>query len=423
MSDAEIEPGSRSDGKAERSPAPRPAGALTVPAFRHLWLNNALYMIVVNAQRFTFGWFVLDGLGRDEFWQGLVTFALGIPLALLILQAGTWADRYNRKTLLIVGQVASFAVLAVTTGLVMADRMIITWLLLLALAFGAAQAIGQPVRSSLIPALVSPEQLFNAIAVNAIAMTLSIISGPVLFQIIGNAFGFAGAFGTQAGFLAVGLLALIPLRVPLNKVRDDPGSVSAQVKEAVGHIRGKPQVAKLFLLLMVASMTVNPAVMVTLQAFVKEDLGGDGGDVAPLLAAMGLGIAITSAIIMRKGNMARKGALFQRAMMAGSTLVFFMGLAPSYRYLIPLTFLMGLAGGFYINMNQGLIQANTPEHLMGRVMAIFTLVQLGFMPIGALILGIVGSQIGLGTTISVAGIVALVTVVHTYVTDGQLRTL
>jgi MFS family permease len=402
----------------------RPPGALTVPAFRYLWFNNALYAIVINAQRFTFGWFVLDGLGRDEFWQGLVTFALGIPLALLVLHAGAWADRYDRKRLLVIGQVGSLVTMLITAILVATDALTLELVLALAIGFGAAQAIGQPVRSSLVPALVSPEQLFNAIAVNAIAMTLSMILGPVMFQVIGDAFGFEGAFGIQAGLLAVGFVALIPLRVPPTEASStEPGSVFSQVREAFVHIRGDRAVAKLFLLLTVASVTVNPSVMVTLQAFVQQDLGGDGGDVAPVLAMMGLGIAISSAVIMRKGNMARKGALFQRAMMTGSTMVFLMGRVPSLGYLIPLGFVMGLAGGFYINMNQGLIQANTPDRLMGRVMAIFTLVQLGFVPIGALILGSVARVIGLGNTISAAGLVALAFVVYTYVTDEHLRTL
>ena len=170
-------------------------------------------------------------------------------------------------------------------------------------------------------------------------------------------------------------------------------------------------------------MTVNPAVMVTLQAFVKHDLDRDGGAVAPLLATMGLGIAISSAIIMRKGNMARKGALFQRAMMTGSAMVFLMGRVPSFEYLFFLTFVMGLAGGFYINMNQGLIQSNTPDELMGRVMAMFTLLQLGIMPIGALILGTVATQIGLGNAMSAAGLVAFCFVAYTYFSDENLRTL
>jgi predicted MFS family arabinose efflux permease len=406
------------------TPNERPPGALTVPAFRYLWLNNLLYAIVVNAQRFTFGWFVLDGLGRDEFWQGLVTFALGIPLAALVLHAGAWADTYDRKRLLVFGQLGSFAAMFATAVLVATDSLTLPLVLGLAVAFGAAQAIGQPVRSSLVPALVSPAQLFNAIAVNAIAMTLSMILGPVLFQVIGNEFGFEGAFGIQAALLAVGLLALIPLRVPPTEASESTaGSVWSQVSEAFAHIRGDRAVAKLFMLLTVASLTVNPSVMVTLQAFVQQDLGGDGGDVAPILAVMGVGIAISSVIIMRKGNMARKGALFQRAMMVGSTMVFLMGRVPSIEYLIPLAFVMGLAGGFYINMNQGLIQANTPDRLMGRVMAIFTLVQLGFVPIGALLLGSVASVIGLPATISAAGLVAFSVVAYTYLTDSHLRTL
>lgn len=401
----------------------RPPGALTVPAFRYLWLNNALYFIVANAQRFTFGWLVLDGLGRDEFWQGLVTFALGIPLALLVLPAGAWADRYSRKRLLVIGQIGSMATMAVATVLVATDAMTVSLLLVLAVAFGSAQAISQPVRSSLIPALVSPEQLFNAIAINAIAMTLSMIGGPVLFQLVGDRFGFEGAFGFQAALLLLGLAALLPMHVPPTEASTDTGSLRSQVSQAIGHIRADRAVAKLFLLLTVASFTVNPAVMVTLQAFVQQDLGGDGGDVAPVLAVMGIGMAVSSAVIMRKGNMARKGALFQRAMMVGSTMVVLMGQVPSFGYLIPLALVMGLAGGFYINMNQGLIQGKTPDHLMGRVMAIFTLVQVGFMPIGALALGALGSAVGLSTAVSVAGAVALVTVVYNYVTDTHLRTL
>ena len=52
--------------------------------------------------------------------------------------------------------------------------------------------------------------------------------------------------------------------------------------------------------------------------------------------------------------------------------------------MLVLAFLMGLAGGFFINMNQGLVQANTPQALMGRVMGLYTLVTVGLMPFGAL---------------------------------------
>ncbi len=192
-------------------------------------------------------------------------------------------------------------------------------------------------------------------------------------------------------------------------------SVLRQAGEALRHVLADPSLKKLFLLLTVAGLTVNPAVMVTLQAFVKEELGREAGDAAPLLALMGVGIAISSVVVMRKGDMANKGAAFQRALMTGSSMTFLMGRVTEYWMLLPLVLLMGLAGGFYINMNQGLIQANTPQRLMGRVMALYTLIQVGLLPIGSLIIGLVASSIGIGTTISIAAAICLVTGVIVYV--------
>ena len=71
--------------------------ALAVRPFRYLWLNNVTFFLVTNAQRFVFGWLVLDGLQRDEGIQGLVVFTLGAPAAFLVLQAGAWADRWDRR--------------------------------------------------------------------------------------------------------------------------------------------------------------------------------------------------------------------------------------------------------------------------------------------------------------------------------------
>lgn len=421
---------------AQRSdPEPRPANALTVAPFRLLWFNNVFYFLVVNAQRFVFGWFVLDGLDGNESDQAVAVFALGVPSIFIVLHAGVWADRHDRRRLLIASQAGSLAAIVAFAVLLELGRASFTWVLVIAVAAGAAAAVGQPVRSALVPALVPRLQLFSAIAVTALAMTLSMILGPVLSEAVGDAFGFAAAFWFLAGLLVIGLAFLIPLRVPDHEAHDGTAGVAGrgpslagdsvlrQAGEALRHVLADPSLKKLFLLLTVAGLTVNPAVMVTLQAFVKEELGREAGDAAPLLALMGVGIAISSVVVMRKGDMANKGAAFQRALMTGSTMTVLMGRVTEYWMLLPLVLLMGLAGGFYINMNQGLIQANTPQRLMGRVMALYTLIQVGLLPIGSLIIGLVASSIGIGTTISIAAAICLVTGVIVYVSDADFRKL
>ena len=397
-------------------------------SFRLLWLNNIGYFIVSNAQRFLYGWFVLDGLDGGEREQGLIVFALGIPALFLVLHAGVWADRVDRRALLMGTQLATSVVMIVTAVLIGQGRAGFGWLLASAVLAGATVTVGQPVRASLIPALVPPDKLYGAIALNALAMTTSMILGPVMVERVGERFGFEGGFWFLALLLVIGLVFLVGMRVPEHDTltgedTDDAPrrSVLSEIREATDHVRADRSLRALFVLLTVAGMTVNPSVMVTLQAFIKEELGRDGGDAAPPFALMGLGIAISSMVVLRRGNMPNKGSKFQFAMMTGAAMTFLMGRTTDYWQLFPLTFVMGLAGGWYINMNQGLIQANTPQRIMGRVMALFTLVQIGILPIGALTLGVVAGRLGIGNTISIAAAICLAVVISIYASNAELR--
>jgi predicted MFS family arabinose efflux permease len=325
--------------------------------------------------------------------------------------------------MLIWTQVTGGAVMAATALLVRADTISFGWVIVMTLFAGAASAIGQPVRSSLIPVLVAKEQLFSAIAVNAIAMTLSLILGPVLAKVVGDQYGFDGAFWFQAGLMFAGVIFLLRLEVPPHVDLRPKRPIIADMKEALRHVLGDANLRVLFGLLVMASLTVNPAIMVTLQAHVKDGLGRTAGDAALPFALMGIGIAISSVVVMRKGDMKQKGAAFQRALICGSTITILTGRTTDFWQVLVLAFFMGLAGGFYINMNQGLIQANTPQPLMGRVMGLYALTSFGIMPFGALILGAIATWTSTGAAISGAALISLIGVVTTYVSQRGLREL
>lgn len=407
---------------AEAQEEERPPHALTVPAFRYLWLNNVCYFMASNAQRFVFAWFVLDGLNRSESDQGVIVFALGLPGIFLVLQAGAWADRWDRKKLLFSSQALSAITISLAIFYVATDQDSFGLLAGIAVLSGAAAAVGQPVRQSLVPALVAPEQLYSAIAINAIAMTLSMILGNAFARLVGEVFDFEGAFAFMAVLFAIGLLFLLRLEVPPHEEVSEKRPIWTETVEAMRHVYNEHALRKLFGLLMLAGITMNPLVMVTMQAHVKN-LTGNSGDAALPFAMMGIGIAITSFFVMRQGNMSNKGAAFMRAMMVGSTMTALMGRSSELWQVAALCLIMGLAGGFYINMNQGLIQANTPQPLMGRVMAVYTLIQIGLLPLGALAWGWVADQIGTGDTMTYVALVGLVIVLAVYFTDAKLRNL
>ncbi len=379
-------------------------------------------MFVSNAQRFAIGWLVLDGLGGNEIRQGMAVFMLGVPVAFIVMQAGALADRVDRRSLLIRSQVGLLLVVLATLILLGLDQLTYSWVLILCALSGVAQAFGQPVRQALIPLLVPERLLMNAVALNALAMTTSMILSAPLVKIAGDLFDFEGVYGLQVVMLIVGLFFLRRLQTP--PVTESPKRrLIQEAASALRHVVNDLRLRVLFLLLAVASISVNAAVMVTMQAKVKEELLRDSGDMAYLLGVMAVGIAITSVVVMRKGDMKRKGGKFQQAMMCGSALVVCMGQASSFKVLLPLFFLMGLAGGFFITMNQGLIQSATPRELMGRVMGLYLLVQFGFMPIGALGLGWAASLAGPGNVVSVCGAVSLLIVSWTHFAFSTIRNL
>ena len=408
------EPDSNARGEAQN--------ALAVPDYRRLWINNLVYMFVSNAQRFAVGWLVLDGLGGNETSQGMAVFMLGIPAAFIVMQAGVLADRVDGRTLLLYSQLGLLAVVAATLVLLGMDRLNYGWVLVLSVFSGIAQAFGGPVRQALIPLLVPERLLMNAVALNALAMTSSMVLSAPLVKITGDLFDFEGVYALQVVMLVAGLGVLRKLETPQVQEREKRRLLQ-EARSALRHVVGDIRLRVLFLLLAMAAVSVNAAIMVTMQAKVKEELLRDSGDMAYLLAVMAVGISITSVIVMRKGDMKRKGGKFQRAMMCGSLLVMCMGQASSFLLLIPLFFLMGLAGGFFITMNQGLIQSTTPKDIMGRVMGLYLLVQVGLMPLGALGLGWAASQIGAGNVVSICGAVSLLVVTWTHLGFPAVRNL
>ena len=410
------------EDRVESSAPVEAKNALSLPNYRRLWINNLIYMFVGNAQRFAIGGLVLDGLGGIETRQGMAVFMMGFPIALIVMQAGALADRVDRRALLMRSQTGLLFVVLGTLILLGLDQLTYSWVLALSVLSGVAQAFGQPVRQALIPLLVPERLLMNAVALNALAMTSSMILSAPLVKIAGDLFDFEGVFGLQVVMLAVGLLTLRHLETP--PVNEAPKRRLVQeAASALRHVMSDLRLRVLFLLLGVASISVNAAVMVTMQAKIKEELLRDSGDMAYLLAVMAVGISITSVVVMRKGDMKRKGGKFQRAMMCGSALVVCMGQTSSFTVLLPLFFLMGLAGGFFITMNQGLIQSTTPKELMGRVMGLYLLVQFGLMPVGALGLGWAASFIGAGNVVSLCGAVSLLIVGWTHLGFSTIRNL
>ena len=181
--------------------------------FRHYWLAVVASSFAVQIQTVAVGWQVYD-LTRDPLDLGLVGLSQFLPALLLVLITGTFSDRFQRRTImsvcLAVEALCAVALLAFTLGRLEDVRIVFAILA----ALGTARALYNPARQSIVPNLVAPEHLAQAITINTTAQQIATIAGPVSGGLLyGIAPELAYATAALLLFLAAALVSVIP-RLP-----------------------------------------------------------------------------------------------------------------------------------------------------------------------------------------------------------------
>src|SRR5277367_4024500 len=204
------------------SPDPKPAlfdrvfKCFQYRDFRVMWIGACTSSIGTAMQQMAQSWLVLQ-LSKSAFFLGLDSFLGTIPIVLFSLLGGVFADRTQRQKLLLGSQYvqlscAFFLMILFATGVVK------FWhILILSFILGTAQSFGGPAYQALIPSLVKPVDLPNAVALNSIQFNLARVIGPMLGALaltIGAAWCFA-LNGISFIAVIVTLLIIHPHFVPM----------------------------------------------------------------------------------------------------------------------------------------------------------------------------------------------------------------
>ena len=424
----------RIDERGSRTGSARTAGgrlslktfaAFELRDFRLLWANNFSYALVQGIQRFAFVWLAGD-LSEKNLVLGLVTFGLGIPVFFLTLPAGVLSDRWDRRYLLFASQLWVLATSLLTAILIWIGAMGVGMAIVMAILVGVGVAVGQPVRQALVPAVVPQPRLMNAITLNSLGQNVSQIVGPLLGGAAIDLWGNGGGFALQAALVAVGLVFLVPLRVPAAERAARIGKrlsreMLSEIGEGFRFVRGAVDIRTLFLLLLASSLVIMGPWQALLPRVAEEQLGAQAFQAGVLFGAMGVGTVISSLILASIPRLENAGGWFTTTLIIGGSLAVGIGLSHDYWLTVLFMFLSGLNAGFFINLNLTLIQAHTPSDVMGRVMAIYTLVLMGGSPFGGLLAGGGAQLIGAGEWFALCGAAVAAVAGVFLVTQPSLR--
>ncbi len=394
--------------------------AFESPAFRLLWLNTLSFSMVQGIQRFAFVWLVIDALDQPASWGGIMTFALGIPAMFLMLPAGVLSDRINRRSLLISTQVASLVVIGVATALIVAGVMTPGLALLVAAGTGAAVAMGTPVRTAVLPQIVERDKLMNAIVLSSMGQNFMMIGGPILGGAAIRLWGIEAGFGLQAVAYAIGLVALLPLRIPASPPRPMRKPLR-ELAEGFDFVMKNREIKGLIVTLMFSGLLMLGPVFALIPPIVKDDMHKGAFAAAMLFGVMAVGMLATSLVLASIGDFGSKGGWFVLNLAIGGVDVALMGITHSFEVLALLMFVWGMGGGIFMNLNRTLIQSHTPDAVMGRVMSIQSLGMVGFSPLGGLLAAALAGALGATATMVAAGAILTVVSLVTFATQPGLR--
>ena len=371
----------------------RIAAALGQSNYRAFVAGNAVSLIGTWLQRVAVGWLAWE-LTKSGTWLGLVAFADLFPTVVLSPLAGALADRFERLRIVVLTQIIAMIQAVALAVLVYADAITIERLFALTVALGIANAINQPARLALIPSLVEREHLSSAVAINSIVFNSARFLGPA-------AAGFAIAHGGIAFAFFANAASFVVFLVALGFVRLGPAELNATRRTILGDtVDGYAYAARHagigpMLLLLAATSLSSRAFVELLPGFADAVFARGAQGLAWLTAATGLGAMAGGLWMAQRASIkGLTGLIVANVLVMAAALL---GFVATRNFGIALACLF--VAGFSLVVNgigaQTLVQHAAAPNMRGRVMATFGMIFRGGPAVGALIMGVLSSQVGL----------------------------
>ncbi len=342
---------------------------------------------------------------------GLVTL---VPMLLLGLLGGALADRIGRRLIVLTCQAAAAAAALVLAAHVWWTGGSVVGVLIFAGLWAASIALSSPARISLIPMVTPPPLLGAANAALTLVMTISWTVGPLLAAVTIHLWGYWAAYGSDALFGLVALLAFARLREPA--ATTDTGR-RAKVGDGIRSAARSPALTLALLLDIIAMVLCSPRVLFPAAAS-GIYLGGGAGNVGLLFAALAVGATIGSLISTPKGTERSAPVSLGRATAGwgGTVLVFGLVLgalpAPVPHATLVLA-LLALAGAGLMDaratvVRQTMIQSRVDPSELGRIQGLVFVAGVASPRLGDSLMGVLGEGVGVAGAAVMGGIACIV---------------
>ncbi len=343
--------------------------AFRSPGFGRFFVGGFLIQVGAAAQSVAIGWEMYKRT-NSPFALGLVGLVQALPMLLLTLPAGYLADVYDRRKIMIIGlggtslTSIALAVFSILQGSIPAMYVL--------LFFDAAfHRLAGPASATIVPLLVPPASLENAIKWRSSLHQLSSVIGPALGGLIVS-INVHSAYLFSAATTIVFIGLLLTIRLP-DAARSLPGRMLAQLREGLAFVWQQKIILGSISLDMVAVLLGGATYL--LPVFARDLLEAPWGlrpeqALGILRSAPALGAMLMALVLTRRPPLRRAGRNMLLAVGAYGVAIVIFGLSRYFWLSFAMLFLSGLFDNISVVVRHTLVQLRTPNELRGRVSAV-----------------------------------------------------
>ena len=381
--------------------------------FSLFWFGEMASVIGDHISLIAFPWLVLQ-MTDSAAMTGLVFAVQGIPRALLMLAGGAVVDRTSPRLVILVTNGLRMLLVMSLAYMISQDNVEVSTVFIMAFAFGIADAFFYPASTSIIPSLVSRDDLQAGNAILQTTLHLGMTIGPVVaaFLIAGEISsmsqnsggdlsglssyekdreGLARAFFVDGLTFAVSFLSLLFVKVRKldEQSSETKSSLYSEVREAIKWVQSIPAVRLGFIGMAFIHFFFMPMVFVGIPVWAKQRFIEGAYVYGLVTAAFGIGAllgAVATAYVKKPSDKNLVPLMFWSYVFSGSTLALII-FYDAYWWAMLLFFVSGIFEAFFYVHFTTWLQKITPEYLLGRVMSVLMLMSLGLVPIADAIMG------------------------------------
>ncbi|MCE1200977.1 MAG: MFS transporter [Bacteroidia bacterium] len=381
--------------------------ALESRNFRMFFFANLFSLLGTWMQNLAIGWLVYR-LTDSAAFLGLTGFMGQIPALLLTPVAGVYADRMNRRKVLVITQTIPMVLAFLLAILLYTDKISVGMVLGIVLINGFALAFDTPFRHAFLLEMVGDKKLIpNAVALNSTLVNTARFIGPTLGGLLVALYGEGFCFLVNGiSFLGV-ITALMMMKVPPFVAQHKQRTIMQDLREGFDYT-WKFVPARYMILLVITTSLFGLPFQGFLPVFARDILHGGSQLLGFLTGAVGAG-ALTGAFYLASRQSMRP----LPRIIGISALSFAIGLgifSQSEITWFSLTILYFSGFGMITQFvaTNTILQTLVEDDKKGRVLSFYSMSFMGFTPLGSLLLGAVAEYAGVQTTFLLAALILLV---------------